>query len=143
MKINATNGLSTTGIGQGGKRTPGGAFSVPDAEEAAGASSAARSAGVSSLGSIDALIALQQVEEPLARRRRAVARASRLLDGLDQVKLALLDGEPTPEQLQRLTTAVREQRVGSEDPGLQALLDQIETRAVVELAKLEVRSRQG
>ncbi len=70
-----------------------------------------------------------------------MARAGRLLDGLDQIKLALLDGDPAPEQLHRLASAVREQRIGSEDPGLQALLDQIETRAVVELAKLETTSR--
>ena len=143
MKITAANRVSVTGVGQGGRRAPQGGFSVPDAEEAAASTSVARTSGVSSVGSVDALIALQEVEEPLARRRRAVARAGRLLDGLDQIKLALLDGAPAPEQLHRLASAVREQRIGSEDPGLQALLDQIETRAVVELAKLETTSRRN
>ena len=36
-----------------------------------------------------------------------------------------------------LTRAVREQRSLTEDPQLEDLLDQVETRAAVELAKLE------
>ncbi len=143
MKITATNRLSTSSIGQGGRQPPGGAFSVPGADEAAAAASTTRATAASSLSSLEALIALQQVDEPLSRRRRAVARAGRLLDGLDQVKLAMLEGDPAPEPLRRLAIAVREQRVSADDPGLQALLDQIETRALVELAKLEVANRQG
>ena len=143
MKITASNRLSTSSIGQGGRQPPGGSFSVPDAEESAAGASATRASSVSSLSSLEALIALQQVDEPLSRRRRAVARAGRLLDGLDQVKLAMLDGDPAPEPLLRLAAAVREQRVGADEPGLQALLDQIETRALVELAKLEVANRRG
>ena len=43
---------------------------------------------------MDALLALQEVDGPLERRRRAVRRGGRLLDALDAVKLALLgDGE--------------------------------------------------
>ncbi len=95
--------------------------------------------GVSTVGSIDALIALQQVDEPLGRRRRAVGRAGRLLDLLEGVKLKLLDGDPDEGDLQRLAAAVREQRAATQDPGLEALLDQIETRAAVELAKIEAR----
>jgi hypothetical protein len=35
-------------------------------------------------------------------------------------------------------SAIREQREGTDDPGLEGLLNEIETRAVVELAKLEM-----
>jgi hypothetical protein len=87
---------------------------------------------------MDALLALQEVDTPLERRRRAVRRGGRLLDALDQVKLALLGDESAGPALQRLATAVREQRVGSFDPGLDGVLDEIETRAAVELAKAEM-----
>ena len=51
--------------------------------------------------------------------------------------MARLGGELEPAQLDRLARAVREQRAATEDPQLEGLLDEIETRAAVELAKLE------
>ena len=90
------------------------------------------------VGSIDALLALQEVGGPLERRRKAVRRAGVILDVLDEVKLALLDGGVPPAALERLMTAVRLERGGADDPRLQGLLDEIEMRAAVELAKLEM-----
>jgi hypothetical protein len=43
--------------------------------------------------------------------------------------------------MRALTRAVREQRALTDDPGLEGLLDEIETRAAVELAKLEGATR--
>jgi hypothetical protein len=85
---------------------------------------------------MSALLALQGVDDPMQRRRRAVGRAGRILDLLDELKLALIDGEASPAMLDRLVGTVREERARTEDPRLDAVLDQIETRAVVELAKL-------
>jgi len=92
------------------------------------------------VGSIDVLLALQEVGGPLERRRKAVRRAGVILDVLDEVKLALLDGGVPPAALQRLITAVRLERGGADDARLQGLLDEIETRAAVELAKIEMSS---
>jgi hypothetical protein len=136
MKITNASNVSATGVGQGGRRS-GGGFSVSDADGASAPAPRTAATGVSSVGSIDALIALQEVDSPLERRRRAINRAGRLLDALEGLKLALLEGEVSPDDLQRLSATVREQRASTDDPGLQALLDQIETRAAVELAKLE------
>jgi hypothetical protein len=88
------------------------------------------------VGSIDALLALQSVGTPLERRRRAVGRAGRILDLLDQMKVSLLEGALTPDSLGHLVGAVREQRDRTDDPRLEGVLDEIETRAAVELAKL-------
>ena len=93
--------------------------------------------GVSSVMGVEALLALQDVESPTERKRRSVRRASRLLDQLDGIKVALLGGELSESQLDSLARAVREQRSATEDPQLEAVLDEIETRAAVELAKLE------
>jgi hypothetical protein len=52
------------------------------------------------------------------------------------VKVAMLDGELHPGDLERLRRAVREERQGTEDAALEGVLNEIETRAAVELAKL-------
>jgi hypothetical protein len=87
---------------------------------------------------VDALLALQDVGGPTERKRRAVGRASRILDVLDEMKAGLLSGDLAAGDLDRLRRAVREQRSATEDPKLEGVLDEIETRAAVELAKLEV-----
>jgi hypothetical protein len=81
---------------------------------------------------------LQGAPDPTERRRRAVKRAGRLLDMLDEVKLAMLDGRGSGLALDRLRGAVREARDRVDDSRLAGLLDEIETRAAVELAKQDV-----
>lgn len=103
---------------------------------AAAASSAVSATGA--VATLEALMALQQEDGPLERRRRAVGRAGTMLDLLDAVKLNLLEGEPTAASLERLARAVRSERAETGDPALEGVLDEIETRAQVELAKLEV-----
>jgi hypothetical protein len=90
------------------------------------------------VASVEALIALQEVGGPLERRRRAVRRAGTILDALDGLKLDLLEGALTQGAMERLRGAVREQRASTDDPGLEALLNEVEIRAEVELAKIQV-----
>ncbi len=119
----------------------GDSFAVRTGGPAQGASAAARTSAPSQVGSLEALLALQEMEGPLERRRRAVKRGARILDQLDAVKLGVIDGEVAPETLARLEAAVRETRAGTEDANLEGVLDEIETRAAVELAKRELRAR--
>lgn len=135
MKVTGPNGINSPQVGQGTRRVGGQGFSLPAAEETGSASGVTRAAGASPVGSLDALIALQQVDEPLERRRKAIRRGGQLLDILDRLKLALLNEELGEGELRALAVAVREQRASTGDPQLEALLDQIETRAAVELAK--------
>jgi hypothetical protein len=67
-----------------------------------------------------------------------VRRAGQILDVLDDVKLSLLEGGVAPGTLERLVNAVRLERGEADDPKLRELLDEIETRAAVELAKLDM-----
>jgi hypothetical protein len=113
---------------------PGFSISTPSVGAPAGVTAAA---SVNAVGTLEALMALQEVGGPLERRRRAVGRADKILDALDGLKIQLLEGALNPALLERLTRAVREQRSMTDDPRLEDLLDQVETRAVVELAKLE------
>jgi hypothetical protein len=86
---------------------------------------------------VEALLALQDVGGPLERKRRAVRRAGRILDVLDEIKVSLLEGGLSKTDLDRLRRAIRDERDSTEDPSLEAVLDEIELRAAVEVAKLE------
>jgi hypothetical protein len=83
---------------------------------------------------LDALLALQSIDDPLLKKKKAVRRGTALLDALDAIKADLLAGQ-VPEgrlnQLLALVSAARERDV----PELDGLLDDIELRARVELAK--------
>ncbi|WP_068874151.1 MULTISPECIES: flagellar assembly protein FliX [unclassified Phenylobacterium] len=138
MKVTGTGGLSQASGAKPAARAGGGAgFQLSGVSAPAAPTQVSGASGVSSVMGVEALLALQDVESPTERKRRSVRRASRLLDQLDGIKVALLGGELSQSQLDSLARAVREQRSATEDPQLEAVLDEIETRAAVELAKLE------
>lgn len=138
MKVGRTSGPAASG-GPSGARAPAGgsSFSLPGTSAAGSAAPVARAAGVTGVASLDALLALQEMGGPLERRRKAVGRAGRILDVLDDLKMAVIDGEVSGAHLDHLMRAVRDQRENTEDPRLEGVLDEIEMRAAVELAKLQ------
>ena len=141
MKVGGSKLGGTGRVGGNAPAAPragGGGFSVQGAAPAGGPAATSRASGVSGVASLDALLALQQLDGPLERRRRAMGRAGRILDVLDDLKVSLLEGELDGGSLSKLMDAVREERAATEEPGLEQVLDEIETRAAVELAKWEV-----
>lgn len=92
-------------------------------------------APVASAAGIDAILALQAVGDFSESRRKAVRRGSSLLDLLDAMKADLLIGRATPERLDAMVTQLGAMRERIE-PDLDALIDDIELRVRVELAKL-------
>ena len=141
MKVSGSSGIGAAAGPRAAGRPAAGGFAVAGPGVAQETAPAVRAAGPSGIGSIDALLALQEVGGPLERRRKAVRRAGAILDVLDDVKLSLLEGAVPPEALDRLISAVRQERAGTDDPRLEGLLDEIETRAAVEQAKLELARR--
>jgi len=137
MKVSSSSALSSPAAARAAARPAAGGFSLGGASTASEAAPASSMGGATSVSSLGALLALQEVGGPLERRRKAVNRAGRILDVLDEVKIALLDGSLPASALTRLMSAIREQREGTDDPQLEGLLNEIETRAAVELAKLE------
>ena len=138
MKINGPERPGQASLPAKGARAAAPGFSISSSEESAETATTGQALGVGGVGSLDALMALQEVDGPLERRRKAVRRAGRILDVLDEMKMALLDGRASPVAAQKLAAAVREERSMIEDPRLSGVLDEIETRALVELAKLEM-----
>ncbi|MEJ1160986.1 flagellar assembly protein FliX [Prosthecomicrobium sp. N25] len=119
--------------GPAGARRGGGqsSFALPEESRTARASTTPGAGGVYDVA---ALIALQAVEDPLQRRRRAVRRGFDLLDVLDSIRLDLLAGSVSPERLERLVGLLGKPE-GAGDPKVDALIEEIELRARVELAK--------
>jgi hypothetical protein len=138
MKVNGPAAPGSAAAPRGSGATPASGFSLDRLGGASEAAPAAPASQVASVGSLDALIALQEVGGPLERRRKAVRRASLILDVLDDLKISLLDGGVPPGTLDRLLHTVRLERGEADDPRLRELLNEIETRAVVELAKLDM-----
>ena len=91
-------------------------------------------APMSSLTSIEALLVLQETEDPLFAKKKALRRGRSLLDTLDEIKADLLVGQVGEGRLNQLMALITQAREKS-SPGLDALLDDIELRARVELAK--------
>ena len=134
MKVSGPTAPSTS-QSQRATRSSGG-FSLPAATGGSAPASAASASSVSSLAGVSALMALQGVEDPTERRRRAMRRGHGLLDRLDDLKMALLSGQDGAAALSLLSHDLREERPDIDsDPGLKAVLDQIELRAAVEMAK--------
>jgi len=138
MKVGGSSGVGSAQTAQPrGAGQAAGGFALGGAGAAADAAPATRLNAALGVNSIDALLTLQEVGGPLERRRKAVRRASVILDVLDEVKLALIDGSVPASALGRLIESVRQERGQTGDATLESLLDEIETRAAVELAKLE------
>ncbi len=94
---------------------------------------AATGAAVAST-SIDALLALQAIDDATSSKKKQLRRGRSLLDVLDALKLDLLTGRTGESHLNQIMALIGQARTVSE-PGLDALLDDIELRARVELAK--------
>lgn len=94
--------------------------------------------GLTSLSAVDALFAAQSVGDATDEegRRRLVRRGQDILDTLDELRIGLLAGTIPQSRLADLAHMVRVKRDSIADPRLAALLDEIELRAEVELAKL-------
>jgi Class II flagellar assembly regulator len=132
MRVAAATPLNAAAPASSARRTGPGGFSVAGADAP---HAAPPSAGPRAVAGIEALLALQAVDEPQERRRRAVRRGRTALDVLDELKLGLLAGTLDTAALRKLVTIVGALAEGSGDARLDAVLSAIELRAAVELAK--------
>lgn len=103
----------------------------------AGAAAPARVAAqmpVQAMAGIEAILALQAVDDATSTRRKAVRRGASLLDLLDDMRADLLMGRASPQRLDAMMAILAEARERSL-PELDGVLDDIELRVRVELAK--------
>jgi|SRR5690242_5723069 len=133
MRIYGPNGTTLGTPASNARRTSSTGFSLPD--DVASTAETRAALAPKATANIDALIALQGIEDPAERRRRSVARGKGALDVLDELKLGLLSGNLNSSTVARLRDAAANLKSSSGDPGLDAVLSEIELRVEVELAK--------
>ena len=97
--------------------------------------------GVTTIGAVENILMLQELDDSTSGRSKGVAHGHQLLDLLDAVRDGLLAGGIPRTTLNRLATAVTRRHENFADPKLQVVLDEIELRAHVELAKLEMMDK--
>jgi hypothetical protein len=135
MKVEANRPVGTSGVRKDGKSK--GASGFADnlrTEEEAPVSGIMTTPALSG---IEALMALQEVPDATAERKRAVARGDRLLDRLDDLRRGLLLGHISADKLADLARLAGDSSAQTDDPNLRDVLQEIELRAKVELAKLQ------
>lgn len=132
MKVNGPNEINSNAISRRKKTASGGqGFSI----NSGGASQAEAPQSVSKAGpvaSLDSLLALQEVGE---RDERPFKRGHETLDLLDDIRHGLLMGGIPVGKLKALTRLIESERGQVSDPELAGILDEIDLRAQVELAK--------
>lgn len=131
-KSSTTKGVSRTGARKGADDT---SFSglISGAEETSGQSPVS---GAVAVGHLDALLALQESGDSLSGGgKKAREKAEALLDQLDRIRMGLLAGEVPQSALQQLSQSLQTQRERIIDPHLADIIDEIDLRVQVELAK--------
>ena len=111
------------------------------AEEAAEAKTAAALTGTGPIAAVDTILALQGIDDWADQRTRGTQHGEQLLHLLGEVLDGLLAGGIPRVTLHRLAQAVSKRKDSFADASLQSILDEIELRARVELAKLEQADR--
>ena len=134
MRIYGPNGTTLGSPAASVRRTSSSSFALPEGDAAATPETRAAVAPKAA-ANIDALLAMQGIEDPTERRKRSVQRGRGALDVLDDLKIGLLSGNFDTSTVSRLRDAAANLKSSSGDPGLDAVLSEIELRVEVELAK--------
>ena len=144
MKISGPGGVRGTTGPERKKKTSGsgdgGAFAdnLRDASESGEAGETAGTYGPQSVAAMDGVLAVQEVGDSTEERARSQVRrrGEDLLDRLERIRIQLLSGRLSKDELAQLAHALREKRPQVKDPNLIEIMDEIELRAEVEIAKL-------
>ncbi|MEZ5826568.1 MAG: flagellar assembly protein FliX [Geminicoccaceae bacterium] len=113
------------------------AFSTGTANSSASTSPSVELAGSAPLASLGAIIAAQGAEELEERRERARQHGEDTLDVLSELRDAALAEGSAAYNHDRLRRIVESNREPSGDERLDSVLDEIDLRAAVELAKID------
>jgi hypothetical protein len=138
MKIEGSGRVESSGVRRVSKSTTSSSFSVADTSEQ---ERAVTVAGPGPIASVESILTLQGLDDSTSGRSKSISHGEQLLEMLDQVRDGLLAGGIPRSTLNRLASAVSRRQDGFADPKLQTVLDEIDLRARVELAKLEASDR--
>lgn len=148
MKIDGTKSTSETRKKTDAKKTSSGDGAFRSLMGGGESDTGTKTSGTSmsaGIASIDALLAAQSAEDPAQEkaRKRMQARAEDILDKLNDLKVGMLTSGVTVGHMVSIADVVATHREKVDDPRLTAILDEIDLRAHVELAKLQVARDRG
>jgi hypothetical protein len=95
------------------------------------------SEGVTSIGTMESILAAQEIPNTLDGHSKdaLVHYGDQLLSQLDEIKLAILNGAIPKNKLTNLAQILRQNRQVCDDPHLNSIIDEVELRVEVEVAK--------
>jgi hypothetical protein len=140
VEIKGTGSVGGAGVRGVARRTSSTTDSVfkPASQDAAEEQPRAQMvSGPGPIAAVETILTLQGFGDGGDGESKGFTHGQNLLDMLDQVRDGLLSGSIPRTTLSRLANAVSRKQDGFVDPRLQGVLDEIDLRARVELAKLE------
>ncbi|WP_448188892.1 flagellar assembly protein FliX [Azospirillum sp. sgz301742] len=137
MKVEGSGNIRGSGsVRRAGKSEGSGGASF--AKQLVGESSPTQGvSGTSSVFGVGGMLALQEVDDATARESRGKMRAQDMLDIMEEIRHGLLAGALPAQKLTDLSRVIQSRKVQVDDPKLAEILDEIDLRAQVELAKLQ------
>lgn len=95
-------------------------------------------AATQAISKVDALLAVQGVDSATEgkKRRQMRERGDKILRQMDHMRLAILTGNLTIGQVIDIADVVASHREKIDDPEMTAVLDEIDLRAQIEIAKM-------
>ena len=141
MKITGPEGTQkTAGVKKAGKTSGASGAQFGSLLETSEAEAPAHSAATGVIAGIDALLAAQETDDPAQRaaRKRMRERGEDVLKQLDKIRLGMLTGTLSVGNLLDIADVVASHRERIQDPQLSSLLDEIDLRAQIEIAKMRM-----
>ncbi len=104
------------------------------------AAEAAHTSAAGAIARIDVLLAAQGAEDPAERatRGRMRKRADTILRQLDKLRLGMLTGNLSVGNMVDIADVVASHRERVQDPQMASILDEIDLRAQIEIAKMRM-----
>lgn len=141
MKVSGPDSTQkTSGVKKSVKSGSSGSVSFRSLLETGEGEAPAHSAATGVIAGIDALLAAQETDDPAQRaaKRRMKARGEDVLKQLDKIRLGMLTGTLSVGNLLDVADVVASHREKINDPQLSSLLDEIDLRAQIEIAKMRM-----
>ena len=142
MKISGPSQIQSKSVKKTSRQSATGSSEFSSKVDSSGAADTPHNVGgAAPLTHLDALLSLQEVPDATDGRSKGLARANEMLDLLEEVRKGILLGAVSESNLRNLADMARNQRENENssvqhDDRLREILDDIELRAEVELAKL-------
>ena len=137
--------VNNVGVGRGAastrktrKSADGGASFSDTLRGAAETSASTGAGGVTGVAAVGGILSVQEVDDATDGKSRGLLMnyGDDLLDRLEEIRLGLLLGTISKDRLADLAQRMRQHRQDVDDPKLNEIIDEIELRSEVEIAKL-------